>query len=252
MLKAIKEAANVTLFDTNGKPVLYADYMKSTGISYTMESIYAKRKGVNAIRWDTNREGQLTTSMEIYDPKWIALLFGTTFASSSIDVAKREVITIAAGGTTTTALSSTVKSGSMYVFILDADGVTHEVEQTADVSATPAENKYYYNTSTKILTFNATTFATEKKVVVYYLTTSTVSNFKVTLTGYPAGFKMVMDTKFRGTNQVDTYHQITLGNVKPQSNLNLDLSDDGVATIEITWDIMGDASGDMMTMADIS
>jgi hypothetical protein len=252
MLKALKEAANVTLFDTNGKPVLYADYMKSTGISYSMESQYAKRKGVNAIRWDSNREGQLTTQMEVYDPKWLALLFGTTFASSSIDVAKREVINVASGGTTSTALSTTVKSGSMYIFGLDDDGCTHLAEYTADVSTTPGTGKYYYDTGTKILKFNATDFATAGKVVVYYLTTTNVSNFKVTLDGYPAGYKMVMDTKFRGTNQVDTYHQITLPNVKPQSNLSLDLSDDSVATIEITWDILGDANGDMMIMADIS
>ncbi len=252
MLKALKEAANITLFDTNGKPVLYADYMKSTGLSYSQESQYAKRKGVNAIRWDSNREGQLTTSMEIYDPKWLALLFGTTFASSSIDIAKREVISVASGGTTSTALTATVKAGSMYVFPLDADGCTHGTEITADTETTPGTGKYYYDTSTKILKFAAADFASAGKVVVYYLSTSSVNNFKVTLNGYPAGFKMVMDTKFRGTNQVDTYHQIILPNVKPQSSLNLDLSDDSVATIEITWDILGDAAGDMMIMADIS
>ena len=250
MLKAIKEAGNITL-KKSGKPVLYADYMSSTTIDFTMESTYAQRKGVNVIRWDGQRSGTMTTSMTVYDPKWLALLFGTEFASGSLDIAKREVIDVAAGGATTKALSSTVKAGSMYIFILDADGCTHGVEQTVDTEAVPAANKYKYDTGTKILTFNATTFATAGKVVVYYLSTSTVNNFKVTVTNFPAGYELVMDAKMRGTDQNDTYHQLYFGNIKPQSNVNLALSDDNVGTIDITWDIMGDASGDMMTMAEL-
>ena len=76
MLKAIKEAGNITL-KKSGKPVLYADYMSSTSIDFTMESTYAQRKGVNVIRWDGQRAGTMTTSMTVYDPKWLALLFGT-------------------------------------------------------------------------------------------------------------------------------------------------------------------------------
>lgn len=251
MLKAIKEAANITL-KKGGKPILYADYMSSTTVNFTQESTFAQRKGVNVIRWDGQRAGTMTTQMTVYDPKWIALLFGTEFASSSIDIAKREVIDVAAGGTTTKALSAVAKSGSMYIFKLDADGVTHDIEQTVDTLSTPGENKYKYDTTSKLLTFNASTFAEAGKVVVYYLTASTCNNFKVTTSSYPAGYELVMDAKMRGTDQNDTYEQLYFGNVKPQSNVTLTMDDANVGTIEITWDLMGDAAGDMMTMAEIA
>jgi len=251
MLKAIKEACNIILENTSDKPILFADYMSDTTIDFSMESQYAKIKGVNAIRWDSNREGSLKTSMSVYSPKWIALLFGTEFASASVDIAKRVVLTVASGGTCSTALAAAAVPGSIFVFNLDADGRTHGTEITADAGETPAAGKYYYNTNTKIFTFNATDFATSKKVVVYYLTTSSLNSFKVTTTGFPSGYKMHMDAKMRGTDQVDTYHQVYFPNIKPQSNVTLTMSDDNIGTIDITWDIMADTNGDMMIMTEI-
>jgi hypothetical protein len=251
MLKAIKEACEITLENTAGKPTLFADYMSDTTVEFSMESTYATLKGVNVIRWDGQRTGTLSTSMSVYSPKWIALLFGTEFASSSVDIAKRVVIDVAAGGTTTTVLEASPISGSIFMYNLDTDGRTHGTEITADVATTPATGKYYYNTSTKIFTLNATDFATAKKVVVYYLTASTLNNFKVTTTGFPSGYKMHMTAKMRGTDQGDTYHQIYFPNIKPQSNVTLTMSDDNVGTIDITWDIMADTNGTMMQMTEI-
>jgi hypothetical protein len=225
--------------------------MSDTSIDFSMESQYAKIKGVNAIRWDSNRQGSLKTSMSVYSPKWIALLFGTEFASASVDIAKRVPITVAAGGTTTTALATAPVSGSIFVFNLDTDGRSHGTEITADVSPTPTTGKYYYDTSTKTFTFNATDFATSKKVVVYYLTTSSLNSFKVTTTGFPSGYRMHMSAKMRGTDQVDTYHQIYFPNIKPQSNVSITMSDGNIGTVDITWDLMADTNGDMMIMTEI-
>jgi hypothetical protein len=189
--------------------------------------------------------------MSVYSPKWIALLFGTEFANTTVDIAKRLVIDVAAGGTTTATLESTPVSGSIFVYNLDVDGRTHGTEITADVSSTPTTGKYYYNTSTKQFTFNATDFATAKKVVVYYLVSSSANSFKVTTTNFPAGYAMHMMAKMRGTDQMDTYHQIYFPNIKPQSNVTLTMSEDNVGTLDITWDIMANDNGDMMMMTEI-
>jgi hypothetical protein len=251
MLKAIKEACNITLETSVGKPCLYADYMSDTTVDFSMESQYAKIKGVNAIRWDSNRQGSLKTSMSVYSPKWIALLFGTEFASASVDIAKRVVLTVASGGTCSTALEAVAVPGSIFVYNLDADGRTHLTEITADSGETPATGKYYYNTNTKVFTFAAVDFSTSKKVVVYYLTASTLNTFKVTTTGFPSGYRIHMDAKMRGTDQVDTYHQLYFPNVKPQSNVTITMSDENIGTIDITWDLMADTNGDMMIMTEI-
>lgn len=247
-LLGLKDAANIHLYsNTTTKPVLYADYMTTTDINFTQESDYALIKGVKTIRWDKSREGQLTTSMQVFELKWLSLLFGTEFASSSVPIAKREKLLVSSQ---TCTLSATPKAGSLIIYILDADGHTHGVEQVAGVPST-TENKYSLATAT--LTFNSTTFPDNTVYVsCYYLVDSTVSNFTIDTTTYPSGYKMYMDTALRNTSQVDEMTQIVLYNVKPQSNMKLTMSADGVATIETTWDIMGDANGDMMTLSKIA
>lgn len=251
MLKGIKEACNITLLNPQGKVVLFADYMSDTSVNFSMESTYAQKKGVNVIRWDGQREGSLSTAMTVFNPKWLALLFGTEFKNSSVNVSKRLVIDVASGGTSTATLESTPVSGSISVFHLDADGSSHGEEITADVTTTPAAGKYYFDTSEKKFTFNSTDFTTKGKVVVYYLVNSTASSFKVTNVDFPAGYQMYMDAKMRGTDQVDTYHQIYFPSIKPQSNVDLAFQDDSVAEISISWDILGDTNGDMMYFTEI-
>lgn len=251
MLKAIKEACDIILENTDGKPILFADYMSDTTLEFSMESVYAQKKGVNVIRWDGQRNGTLRTTMSVYNPKWIALLFGTEFKSDSVNITKREVIDVAAGGATSEALKATPIAGSMFVYRLDDDLSSHIEEFEADTNTSPTSKKYYYDTSTKLLKFNSGDFPSKGKVVVYYLINSIADTFTVTTTDFPAGYRMRMNAKMRGTDQKDSYFQIYLPNIKPQSNMTLTMSDDNVGTIDIVWDIMGDSSGHIMEMTEI-
>jgi hypothetical protein len=61
-----------------------------------------------------------------------------------------------------------------------------------------------------------------------------------------------MQAKMRGTDQNDTYHQIYFPNIKPQSNVTITMSDENIGTLDITWDLMADDSGDMMIMSEIA
>lgn len=246
LLKGLRDAANVTVVsNTTSKPVLYADYMSTSNIDFTMESLYARNKGVNSIRWDKDREGTLTTTMEVFEQKWLALLFGTGFATSDVDISKREVLPVVSQ---TATLATAPKTGSLVIFI--KDGVGHGTEQTA---GNPGTTVNTYSISGTTLTFNATTFADNaKEVVCYYLVNSSVSNFKVTVSGYPSGYKLYLDTALRDTEQNDGMVQICLPNVKPKSNVNLSMDADNVAVLTIEWDIMADSNGDMMIFSDLT
>ncbi len=246
-LLGLKDASNIHLYsNTSTKPCLYADYMTTTDINFTQESDYALIKGVKTIRWDKAREGSLTTSMQVFELKWLSLLFGTEFASSSVPIAKREKLLVSSQ---TCTLAATPKAGSLVIFKLDVDGHTHSTEQTA---GTPSTTTDKFSLATATLTFNATTFPDNTTyITAYYLVDSTVDNFTIDTTTYPSGYKMYMDSALRNTSQVDEMIQIVLYNVKPQSNMKLTMSADGVATIETTWDIMGDSNGDMMTLSKI-
>lgn len=178
----------------------------------------------------------------------IALLFGTTLSSATISVAKREVLDVAAGGGGAV-LSATPKAGSLTIFILDADGVSHGVEQTVGTPAT-AENKYSIANNTE-LTFNATTFASAGKVVCYYLLDGTHQKFTVDNVSFPGGYKIYADSAIRGTDQNDKFVQYQLLNAKPKSNVSLTMDVDNVAKLSIEWDLLADSTGNMMHYVEV-
>lgn len=197
MLYGLRDSANIHVYTSAGVPVLYANYGKTSTISFTAEEIYAYNKDVKSIRWDKNREGTFMTELEIFETKWISLLFGTTMASGTKTVAKREVLSVAAGGAGAS-LSATPKSGSLVIFkALDSDLIAHGTEQTVGNPAT-TENKY--SISGANLTFNATTFASAGYVICYYMLDGTKNGFTVDNTSFPSGYKIYADAAIRGTD----------------------------------------------------
>ncbi len=249
MLQGIKDSANLQIIsNSDHKPLLYIDYAKTSSIDFTSEQVYAYNKSTKAIRWDKNREGTFKTEMEIFEKKVIALLFGTVISSKTMSVAKREVLSVGAGGTGAT-LSATPKSGSLSVFILDSDLHTHGVEQTVGTPAT-TENKYSIANNTE-LTFNATTFASAGKIVCYYLLDGTHNSFTVDNVSFPGGYTIYADACLRGTDQNDTFVQYQLLNVKPKSNVSLTMDADNVTKLSIEWDVFADTAGNMMHYVEV-
>lgn len=243
MLYALRDSANMHVYTSANVPVLYCNYAKTSSIDFTADSIYAYNKTTKAVRFDKAREGTFKTEMEIFETKWLSLLFGTTMASGTKSIAKREVLSVAAGGTGAV-LSATPKAGSLVVFVANADEISHGVEQTVGNPAT-TENKYSIATQTA-LTFSATTFASAGKVICYYLLDASKIGFTVDNKSFPGGYKIYADAAIRGTDQADVFVQYQLLNVKPKSNVSFTMDADNVAKLSIEWDILADATGNMM------
>jgi len=215
-------------------------------MEFTSEQTFAMNKNVKAVRFDSNREGTFTTSMEVFPKDIIPLLFGTKFESKLTPFSKREVLKVTGGAAT---LVGTPKTGTLQVFKIDEkDKLTHIAEQEVGTVTTP--NKYAI--SGQALTFNTTeTFKEDGYVVCYYFVETQSQSFTVDNISFPGGFVIYGDSNIRNTEQVDEFVQFKLHNVKPQSNATLTMDVDNVCTLEITWDIMGDSEGNMMTWSNI-
>lgn len=86
----MKDAANLILRDKNtGEPALYIDYANATSSEWTSESVYALRKGTNAIRWDNARNGTLTLDTELFDFGLLAMIMGADVKEGKSDIFKR-------------------------------------------------------------------------------------------------------------------------------------------------------------------
>ena len=247
MLYALKDCANLRVEEAStGKVALYVNYAKSSTLEYSSDQVYAMNKNVKAVRFDSNREGTFKTTMEVFPMDIIPLLFGTKFDNTTVPWAKREVLKVTSG---TATLVGTPKTGTLQVFkVMEDDKLTHIAEQTVGTTTTP--NKYSISGNT--LTFNTTeTFAEDGWVACYYFVDQEAKSFVVDNISFPGGYVIYGDTALKGTDQADNFVQFKLHNVKPQSSATLTMDVDNICTLEITWDVMGDSEGNMMTWSTI-
>ena len=251
MLYGLKDCANLTVKskETN-KIKLYADYAKTSTIEFTSESVYAYNKNTKAVRWDKNREGSFKTTMEIFNMDIIAMLFGSELEEKAVPFMKREVCQVK-GGKATLKTEETIKTGSLAVYKLDSSDMKTNLKEQTVGTPTSAENTY--SISEKVITLNTTTFPDDTGYIAcYYMVDTKAQTFTVDNVSFPGGYEIYGDTALRNTDQVDEFVQFELMNVKPQSNVTLTMDVDNVCSLEVTWDILADKSGDMMRWSKIA
>ena len=240
----IKDSANFTLKyksgENKGKVYLYADYANVVTNEWTSEQVYAKSKGVNAIRWDYGRASTLKVDMEIFDLKWMAMLFGSEFVSGSKDILKREVLTVSEAKAT---MVGTPITGSLAVYEVDDDGVSNISELIVTTESTVASGSY--KIAAKELTFN--TEMNGKKVALFYLENkSGVKTLTINADKFPVNFEAYGDTLIRGTDGEDEFVQIHYLNLKAKSNFTFTLDASNVTTVSAEFDVLKDTeSSDM-------
>lgn len=229
MLYALKDCANLRIDSSQAKKtVLEVNYAKTSNLEFSSDSVFAMNKNVKAVRFDSNREGTFTTTMEVFPMDIIPLLFGTKFNNETVPWAKREVLKVTSGSAT---LTGTPKVGTLQVFkVMDDDKLTHVAEQKV---GTPATTENTYSISGSTLSFNTTTFAEDGYVACYYFVDQAVKSFVVDNVSFPGGYVIYGETTMRGTDQNDDFVQFKLHNVKPQSNATLTMDVDNICTLEI-------------------
>jgi hypothetical protein len=245
MIYAIKDAANVVIKrKTDLKPVLFIDYLNSFGLDFTSDEVSAMKKGVKAVTWSKNREGNMKWSMELIDLKMISILLGSDFLDGITPISKREVLTVTTGKVT---LASTPKSGSLALFTLDVDNITHKVEQTV---GTPATTPNTYSLSGLQATVNTTSCPDGTKIVAYYLvdSTSTAKRFDVKVDKYPENYEIyattTMTQQFDGSND---FVEIHVGNCKPKSSLSLSFDGENASKFDVEWTLLADENNNLAT-----
>lgn len=235
-LYGIKDSANVTLRDPkSGKPILFADYCNQTSLNMSSDAVYAMKKTAKAISWDTNREGTLTMEMQVFDLKWIALLFGQSVTPGALDWAKREVVALASGAKLT--VSEDIKDGSVTLYKLGSDGISLGEEIDAALFEVTADA----NEHNRVIELTSGNVGDE--YCVFYLTAKGADigrSFTVDNEKFPQGYKATFDTMIRDTNQEDHFVQFEFYNLKPKSSLDLTLSAEDVCTLSIEWDVLVD------------
>ena len=240
-LYGIKDSGDLVLIDTTtGKQVLYSDYCNQTSINMTADVVYAMKKTARAIAWDTAKEGTLTTEMQVFDLRWIALLMGSLEDldgnSKTVDWSKHDAFAVDASGKGK--LNFSPKSGTITVYKLLSDGISLGAEVKADTGFTVS--------GTDITITGA---KAGDRYAAFYLTEVEHSRtFTVSGNRYPHGYKAYLYTTIRDTSNNDTFVQFEFFNIKPKAQMELTMSAEDVCTLTVEWDMMVDNDNKFFTL----
>lgn len=233
-----------------GKTFIYSNYATVATNDWTSEQVYAKSKNVNAIRWDYNRQSTLKVDMEIFDLKWISMIFGSEFVDGDTDILARETPVVTGGKVV---LAGTPVANSMEVYKLDDDGISHIDELTLATEETPTAGQYKVSQSSETqkteITVNAESFPDGSQLVVFYLAKKTgAKTLTISTDKFPQNYEIYADTLIRDTNGDDEFVNIHYLNVKPKSQFTLTMDAGNITTLSVEFDVLKDSgSEDMAT-----
>lgn len=242
----IKDSADLTIKEEKDSAiVLYTPYANVSTNEWTSDQVYANAKGTRAIRWDYNKQGTLQVEMEVFDLKWLSVLAGTDWETGTTDVFAREPLT--ASATNIISLSDTPKTGTLAIFKLNADNISHEDEQT---EGDPVTNENEYSITGTDVTLNATTAPEGTKFVAYYMkdSASTTEQLKITANDYPESYEVFGETFIRPKDGgADKFVQMNWKNAKPMPNFTITLDASAATNLQITFDLFPDEDNNLAT-----
>ncbi len=231
MLYGIKDSANFTLKEKkDGKIFLYSDYANTSTNEWSSDQVVANAKGVRAIIWNTNKQSTLSTEMEVFELKWLALLAGSDWVTGATDILRREVHTADETGKVT--VKGTPVDDSVSVYELDTDNIT-QLSEVADVT---------------VATKDVTSLAMASKTVAVYYIENVAEGKTLTFAfdKYPANFDVFTDVMITPkSGGVPEFVQMHFPNAKPQSNFTINLDANNPTNLSITFDLLPDAKGNM-------
>ena len=239
MAYGLKDACNVIITSRgkDKKPFLYADYLNSCSLSLSADAVYARAKGINKITFEGAKSGTFTMETEIFEMKFLALLLGGESTVEGAEMSKRVVTTVNGDGKIV--VPEIAIEGSVSVFALDRDKKTHLEEVEIDT--------VNYDGQTEITFFEAP--VAEQDLAVYYLVSvPKAKKIKVTDKSNAGSFTIEGTTSIRDEFGEDHLFNIKLFNAKMQTNTELTMSADSVATLTATFDLMVDENNDMLEL----
>lgn len=140
---AMKDAADMVFISKKtGKPVMYIDYANATSTEWSSSTVYATKKGANAVSFDGARSGKLKIDTELFSLKLLALVAGQDLDEFETNregrLFEREVFKLT--NDRQIRLSSLAEEGSLNIYKLKENG-DHDgaeiVAETSGVSAVP-------------------------------------------------------------------------------------------------------------------
>lgn len=233
---AIKEVLNLEIMDfTTGDPIFYADYASNTSIESSAERLDLRggQGNYKLVSFDHTKNMVMKSSLPLVDLEFVSMLTGKDMVLGTINLHKREVLTV--NGSNQVTLAATPVSGTLNIYLLsnDRDNGTEQTE-----GSTGTQNKY--SISGQQLTFNVTTCPENTKVVCSYDYEAPATTRTMTFTADKfAGYcRMVGDGIVTDQVTGETYYtKFDIKKVKPKNNFTITMMSTDATKLEIEFDM---------------
>lgn len=246
---AVRNVAKCSFYSlTTGKMLTYLENLKSSDISVSSETVYARGGDGNPklLGFSSNKEAKVNLSSAIFDNRAMALLTGNNIVTAATPVYRREVLTSISDALT---LGATPKDSELLgLYLLGSDGV--ESTEYSKVASAPTGNQYALSSKTITLP-TATVDGTQ--FVVYYMVTAadTTQTLTVSSDKFPAAFKLVMEVLVTDFATKALYPaQLIINSARMEDNWSLSFKPDGdPEPLSLPIEILKPAnSNDMFTL----
>lgn len=234
---AINEALNVVL-KRKGVPVLFSDFANTSGLDFTADSVYAKAKGVDTIRFDKNRKATCKFDFEIFNMKYIAIFLGATQQKGTSQINKVETCTVNKLNKFTVVGTPIVDS--LIAFTTESDGRTHKEQLTTTVSGS------------EVTITTPSSVPEGTPVIAYYLTATGEGTIKTTINAnkFAEEYEIVGETVSKDTSGELVPIEFNIYKAVPQGNISLSFGD-AVSTLSVTFDILPNTNKDLVDIKEI-
>lgn len=245
MNKAIKDAMNITLSEIKSDsagvvtktPTLFSDYANVSNLDFTEDSVFAKKKGVDSIKFTSNRKATAKFDFEIFDLSILSIALGAKVAVGATDIHRVENHIVTGGKIT---VKDVPVTGSVVVFSVEGDKRTHIKKLEATVAA-------------KEVTLTGTpAIADNTQVICYYLTRSGEKSKTYTIKSdeFAGMYHLVGESVTKDINGKLTPVEFEIFKACPEGNISLSMGD-SVTTISIAFNMFPDEDNEIMVIKEI-
>lgn len=214
-------------------PFLLIDTANTTTAGLSGDSVYAMKKGTQAIAFQNPITGTMTIEAQVVPFKLYALLSDGEVHSDAVHAARKDITATTAGTLTVDAGTGTIDASTIFVYPKDEFGYT-------EIKGTFADGVFTATEAGDIV-------VGETYTVGYLVTRTGVNRVSFASSNLPKDYFITMDTLEKDEEGTLTPYIITAYKASIQRNFDLSFSSEGdPATLTLTFDLLEDKDGNVM------
>lgn len=233
----IKNACKLAFYKKSDDSLAaYFPFGNSMSISVTGDKVEANAQGATIITWAANRKATMTLDTQTISSRLLTIVLGaiaTTEATGTL--AQFETGKIGTSSPTFT-LKETVSTGTLSVFLTEADGATVISELTATESA-PDATKYSING--KVITC-ASVNAGKNILCIYAKDGTNLDKITIKADEFAQAYRIKALGLVKTVAGVEKLQEINIPNATAQTNADFTYSASDASNFSFTFDLSAD------------